>query len=63
MKGRILDFTVIIEQDEKGMFVTKVPDIQGCATQGKTLSEVLERAKEAIELCLEAEPYTYKQNQ
>ncbi len=54
-RRRVLDFTVLIEQDEDGIFVAKVPDIQGCATQGKTISEVLERVKEAIQVCLEAE--------
>lgn len=55
MEKKIYDFTVIIEQDEDGIFVAKVPDIQGCATQGRTVSEVLERVKEAIQVCLEAE--------
>jgi len=49
------DFTVLIEQDEDGIYVAKVPDIEGCYTQGKTLQEVLERIKEAIEVCLEAD--------
>ena len=55
MKGKILDFTVVIEQDEIGTYIAKVPDIQGCYTQGKTIPEVLERIKEAIEVCIEAE--------
>lgn len=55
MKKKILDFTVLIEQDEDGLYVATVPDIQGCHTQGKTISQVLERIKEAIELCLEAD--------
>ena len=55
MKKQILDFTVLIEQDEDGLYVATVPDIQGCYTQGKTIQEVLERIKEAIELCLEAD--------
>ena len=54
MEKRILDFTVLIEQDEDGVYVATVPDIQGCHTQGKTISEVVDRIKEAIELCLEA---------
>ena len=33
--------------------MARVPEIQGCHTQGKTVSEVLERIKEAIEVCLE----------
>jgi predicted RNase H-like HicB family nuclease len=31
--------------------VAKVPDISGCHTQGKTVSEVMERIKEAIQAC------------
>ncbi|MBI2676255.1 MAG: type II toxin-antitoxin system HicB family antitoxin [Candidatus Aenigmarchaeota archaeon] len=59
MKQRLLNFTVLIEQDEDGMYIAKVPDIQGCYTQGRTIPEVLERAKEAMQVCLEAEPDTY----
>ncbi|MEK6898096.1 MAG: type II toxin-antitoxin system HicB family antitoxin [Nanoarchaeota archaeon] len=55
MKKQILDFTVIIEKDEEGIFVARVPEIEGCYTQGKTLQEVLERIKEAIEVCLEGD--------
>ena len=55
MEKKILDFTVLIEQDEDGTYVATVPDIQGCHTQGKTISEVVDRIKEAIELCLEAD--------
>jgi len=48
-------FTVLIEQDENGIYVAKVPDIQGCYTQGKTVEQAIERIKEAIQVCLEAE--------
>ena len=41
-------YTVIIEQDEDGMYVAKVPDILGCQTQGKTVAEATDRIKEAI---------------
>lgn len=60
MEQTMQDFTVIIEQDEEGWYVATVPDIQGCSTQGKTVSQVLERIKEAIEVCLEAEPREVK---
>ena len=50
-----MDFNVFIEQDEDGIYVAKVPEIEGCYTQGKTLEEVIERIKEAIEVCLEAD--------
>jgi len=53
MKKKILDFTTIIEKDEDGWYVATVPDIQGCYTQGKTIAQVLDRIKEAIEVCLE----------
>jgi len=55
MKKQILDFNVIIEQDEDGIYVAQVPEIQGCHTQGKTMEEVIERIKEAIEVCLEGD--------
>ena len=50
-----MDFNVIIEQDEDGIFVARVQQIDGCYTQGKDLQEVLERIKEAIEVCLEGD--------
>ncbi len=46
------EFNVIIEKDEDGWYVASVSEIQGCYTQGKTISQVLERIKEAIEVCL-----------
>jgi len=50
-----MDFTVLIEQDEDGIYVARVPELEGCYTQGKSLEEVLGRIKEAIEVCLEGE--------
>ena len=55
MEKQLLNFTILIEKDEDGWYVASVPDIPGCYTQGKTISQVLERIKEAIELCLEAD--------
>lgn len=55
MEKKILNFTTIIEQGKDGWFVATVPDIPGCYTQGKTVTQVLERIKEAIEVCLEAD--------
>jgi len=48
-------FHVIIEQDEDGGFIGKVPELQGCLSQGDTLDELMRNIKEAIELCLEVE--------
>lgn len=50
-----LQFKVLIEQDENGMYIASVPELPGCYTQGKTLEEVRKRVKEAIELVLESD--------
>ena len=52
---QVLQFKVIIEQDEDGVYVASVPELQGCYTQGKTLEQVRERIREAIELVLETD--------
>ncbi|MGK0209482.1 MAG: putative RNase H-like HicB family nuclease [Patescibacteria group bacterium] len=48
-----LNFDVFVEQDEDGMYVASVPELDGCFTQGKSMEEVMERIRESIELCLE----------
>jgi predicted RNase H-like HicB family nuclease len=48
-------FTILIEQDEDGYYVTTVPALKSCYTQAKTLEELYPRIKEVIELCLEEE--------
>jgi predicted RNase H-like HicB family nuclease len=55
MEGKSLNYTVLIEQDEDGIYIAKVPDISGCYTQGKTVEQAMERIREAIQVCLEAE--------
>ena len=52
---KILQFKVIIEQDEDGLFVASVPELPGCYTQAKTLEEVRKRIKEVINLVLESD--------
>jgi len=49
------EFTVVIERDEDGYFVGSVPQLRGCHTQAKSLDELMDRVKEAVQLCLEAE--------
>lgn len=44
-----MNYTVILEREEKGIYVVSVPALPGCFTQGKTKKEVLENAKEAVE--------------
>ncbi len=41
-------YTVIIEKDEEGWFISEVVDLPGCHTQAKTVEQLLERTKEAI---------------
>ncbi len=49
------EFTVLIERDEDGYMVGSVPALKGCHTQATSMDELLERMKEAIQLCLEVE--------
>ncbi len=48
-------FDVIVERDEDGLYVGSVPLLTGCHTQGHSLDELMERMREAVELCLEVE--------
>lgn len=43
---------VIIHPAEEGGFWAEVPAIQGCATQGETIEELLTNLYEAVEACL-----------
>ena len=48
-------FNVIIERNAEGYYVATVPELRGCYTQAKLLDVLMERIREAIELCLEVE--------
>ena len=43
---------VIIHPAEEGGFWAEVPAIQGCATQGETMEELLTNLYEAVDACL-----------
>lgn len=47
---KILNFRVLIEQDEDGIFVASVPSLQGCYTEGDTFEETIKNAKDVIKL-------------
>ena len=49
------EFSVVIEKDADGYFVASVPSLRGCHTQARSLDELMDRTREAIELCLEVE--------
>lgn len=46
-------FDAIVERDSAGYFVASVPALPACHTQAKSLDNLMERIREAIELCLE----------
>lgn len=54
-KPRKHEFSVIVERDHDGYYVASVPELRGCHTQARSLDKLLERVKEAIELCLDVE--------
>ena len=47
------EFTVIVDRGEDGWLIGTVPQLDGCRTQGRTLDELMDRMREAIELVLE----------
>lgn len=49
------DFDVVIERDSEGYYVASVPALPGCHTQARSLDQLMERVREAVELCLEVE--------
>lgn len=54
-KLRKREFSVIVERDEEGYYVASAPELRGCHTQARSLDKLMERIREAIELCLEVE--------
>jgi predicted RNase H-like HicB family nuclease len=49
------EFSVLVERDADGYYVASVPELRGCHTQARSLDKLMERVREAIELCLEVE--------
>lgn len=54
IENNLLNLTVLIEQDEDGIYVATVLDIPGCYTQGHTIGQEMERVVEAIHACIDA---------
>lgn len=40
---------VVVHEEPGGGYWAEVPALPGCATQGETISELMERVKEAVE--------------
>ena len=49
------DFDVVVERDSAGNYVASVPLLPGCHTQARSLDALMDRIREAIELCLEVQ--------
>jgi predicted RNase H-like HicB family nuclease len=49
------EFSVVVERDSEGYYVANVPELPRCHTQARSLDKLMERIKEAIELCPEVE--------
>lgn len=48
------EYTIILDPDAEGRgYTVTVPALPGCITQGKTVEECIERAKDAIALYIE----------
>ncbi|HTO88554.1 MAG TPA: type II toxin-antitoxin system HicB family antitoxin [Thermoanaerobaculia bacterium] len=46
------EFNVVVERDRDGYYVASIPELKGCHTQAKSLDDLMERIREAAELCL-----------
>jgi predicted RNase H-like HicB family nuclease len=51
------DFNVVVELDSAGHYVASVPSLPGCHTQAKSLDELMDRIREAIEMCRDYSRY------
>lgn len=47
-------YTVLLDRNEDGGYTVTVPALPGCVTEGDTIAESLENAREAIECYLES---------
>jgi predicted RNase H-like HicB family nuclease len=46
-------FSITIDRDEDGVWITECPAIPGCISQGETKNEAIENIKDAIKISLE----------
>ena len=49
------EFNVVVERDREGYYVASIPELKGCHTQARSLDELMERIREAAQLCLEVQ--------
>ena len=46
------NYPAIFEQDKQGTYLVEFPDLDGCYTDGKNLTEALDNAKDVLNLML-----------
>jgi predicted RNase H-like HicB family nuclease len=46
-------YSIVVDPDSESGYTVTVPALPGCITQGETLEECLDNAREAIELYLD----------
>ncbi|MBI5465565.1 type II toxin-antitoxin system HicB family antitoxin [Candidatus Gottesmanbacteria bacterium] len=56
MRKKVLEYTVVFQEEKEGGYSVWVPTLPGCASQGETFEEAFNNIKEAIELYLEDSP-------
>ncbi len=49
------EFNVVVERDREGFYVASIPELRDCHAQARSLDELMERIREAAELCLEVQ--------
>lgn len=47
------EFTVVIEQDDEGLYVSKVTELRNCFAYAKSIDELIKRTREMILVSLE----------
>lgn len=55
------EYDVVVERDREGYYVASVPALPGCHTQARSLDELMDRGREAIQLCLDVQGDTREQ--
>ncbi|MFH1224594.1 MAG: type II toxin-antitoxin system HicB family antitoxin [Candidatus Diapherotrites archaeon] len=51
-------FKIVVEKGIDGYFIGEAPELPGCYSQGKTLGELMDNMREAIELYMESAEQT-----
>lgn len=48
-----MQFTITVDRDEDGVWITECPAIPGCVSQGRTREEAIANIQDAIRSCLD----------